>query len=149
MPLDCFSIIPAGPFVMGDTLNEGNHDEQPVHEVYVDAFYMSKNPVTYGEWKSVLDWAVLCGYVFDCPGMGHFSCLAPFYHFPIFLLWLEIDRKTGAERGKISLHAPFLCLFVLFFHRKGSISIEIFSHLCYLYNFKMTQSAEVGPGKPF
>jgi formylglycine-generating enzyme required for sulfatase activity len=38
-------LIPAGSFDMGDTFNEGESHELPVHSVYVSAFYMDKYEV--------------------------------------------------------------------------------------------------------
>ena len=34
--------IPPGEFLMGDNFNEGDADEQPVHAVYLDGYYISK-----------------------------------------------------------------------------------------------------------
>lgn len=34
--------IPAGYFMMGDNFHEGDADEQPVHQVYLDEYYISK-----------------------------------------------------------------------------------------------------------
>ena len=49
-----FHWIPDGTFLMGDLFDEGNSDEQPVHEVTLDAFWMGKHPVTQGEWRRVM-----------------------------------------------------------------------------------------------
>ena len=45
-------LIPAGEFQMGSVENT---DEQPVHNVYIDAFYMDKYEVTNGAYKKFLD----------------------------------------------------------------------------------------------
>ncbi|MBN1489756.1 MAG: formylglycine-generating enzyme family protein [Phycisphaerae bacterium] len=50
-------LIPAGEFQMGDTFNEGNGDELPVHAVYVDAFYMDKYEVSNQQYADALNWA--------------------------------------------------------------------------------------------
>ena len=42
-------LIPAGEFEMGS--NDGPNNEQPVHTVYVDAFYMDKYEVTNLDYK--------------------------------------------------------------------------------------------------
>ena len=47
-------LIPAGNFQMGSNDPEAGSDEQPVHTVYVDAFYMDKYEVTVGEYKAFL-----------------------------------------------------------------------------------------------
>ncbi len=43
------ALIPAGAFAMGS--NNGDNDEQPVHTVYVDAFYMDTHEVTNGAYQ--------------------------------------------------------------------------------------------------
>ena len=40
--------VDAGAFVMGN--QAGNDDERPVHRVHLDAFYISKHPVTVGQY---------------------------------------------------------------------------------------------------
>jgi len=45
--------IPAGSFLMGD--ENGDSDEKPVHEVYVDAFYMDKTEVTVAQYGRFLN----------------------------------------------------------------------------------------------
>ena len=63
-------LIPAGSFVMGDTFGEGDSDELPLHTVYVSAFYMDKNLVSYALWQQVYSWAMTNGYSFDTAGSG-------------------------------------------------------------------------------
>jgi formylglycine-generating enzyme required for sulfatase activity len=63
-------LIPAGSFTMGDTFNEGNDDELPLHTVYVSAFYMDQYDVTYAFWQQVCGWATNHGYNFDEAGSG-------------------------------------------------------------------------------
>ncbi len=48
---ECY--IPAGKFSMGD--DQGDENEQPAHEVYVEAFYIGKYLVTNAEYKRYLD----------------------------------------------------------------------------------------------
>ncbi len=48
-------LIPAGEFQMGSNDKDASDDEQPVHTVYLDAFYMDKNPVTNAEFKKFLN----------------------------------------------------------------------------------------------
>jgi formylglycine-generating enzyme required for sulfatase activity len=61
-----FALIPAGAFLMGDSLGEGYDDEFPVRQVNVSAFYMGKTEVTKGEWDEVRAWAMGHGYT-DLP----------------------------------------------------------------------------------
>ena len=48
-------LIPAGNFQMGDSFNEGDAGERPVHTVYLDAFYIDKYEVTNEQYKKFLD----------------------------------------------------------------------------------------------
>jgi formylglycine-generating enzyme required for sulfatase activity len=41
-------LIPAGEFMMGS--DSGRPEEQPVHRVYVDAYYIDKHPVTFEQY---------------------------------------------------------------------------------------------------
>jgi sulfatase modifying factor 1 len=61
-------LIPAGAFIMGDSL-DGESDAIPTN-VYVSAFYMDKNLVSYGQWQSVYAYATNKGYGFDGAGSG-------------------------------------------------------------------------------
>jgi len=51
-------LIPAGEFQMGDTRNEGESRERPVHVVYVDDFYMERYEVTNQQYADALNWAL-------------------------------------------------------------------------------------------
>ncbi|MGH7454664.1 MAG: SUMF1/EgtB/PvdO family nonheme iron enzyme, partial [bacterium] len=51
-PLDMV-LIPAGSFMMGS--EDGRDDEKPVHEVYIDAFYMDKYEVTVAKFKKFVE----------------------------------------------------------------------------------------------
>ena len=62
------ALIPAGSFTMGDTL-DGESDAKPTN-VYVSAFYMEVNLVSYSQWKSVYYWATNHGYGFVNAGGG-------------------------------------------------------------------------------
>lgn len=64
------ALIPAGPFHMGDTFNDGQSDERPVHVVSVSAFYMDRYEVTKALWDTVYTWAVANGFAFDRSGAG-------------------------------------------------------------------------------
>ena len=48
-------LIPEGPFDMGSTANNANIDEQPVHTVYMDAFYMDKREVTVRAYRKFVE----------------------------------------------------------------------------------------------
>jgi sulfatase modifying factor 1 len=63
-------LIPAGSFDMGDTFNEGESHELPVHSVFVSAFFMDKYEITKEKWDEVYNWAIANGYSFDKAGSG-------------------------------------------------------------------------------
>ena len=48
-------LIPAGTFQMGSEDYEADKDEQPVHTVHLDAFYMDKYEVTNAQFKAFVD----------------------------------------------------------------------------------------------
>jgi formylglycine-generating enzyme required for sulfatase activity len=62
------ALIPGGVFTMGDTL-DGDSDAIPT-TVYVSAFYMDVNLVSYSQWKTVYNWATNHGYGFYEAGAG-------------------------------------------------------------------------------
>jgi formylglycine-generating enzyme required for sulfatase activity len=68
-------LIPAGSFTMGNCMdpNEGLPEELPLHTVYVSAFYMDANLVSYSQWQTVYNWAIAHGYTFDNAGSGKAS----------------------------------------------------------------------------
>jgi formylglycine-generating enzyme required for sulfatase activity len=45
--------VPAGEFIMGS--DEGDSDEQPVHTVYLDAFYIDKTEVTNAQYQACVE----------------------------------------------------------------------------------------------
>ena len=47
------ALVPAGEFRMGSSM--GDADEQPVHQVYVDAFFMDKHQLTVGQYARFLE----------------------------------------------------------------------------------------------
>lgn len=63
-------LIPAGSFLMGDSFNEGEANELPVHSVFVSAFYMDKYEVRKSVWDDVRAWSTTNGYTFDNVGDG-------------------------------------------------------------------------------
>lgn len=63
-------LIPAGDFEMGDTFNEGEAYELPVHTVGVSAFYLEKYEMTKGLWDQVINWSAAHGYTYEDAGAG-------------------------------------------------------------------------------
>jgi formylglycine-generating enzyme len=67
------ALIPAGSFTMGNSISaddENEPDAIPTVDVYVSAFYMDTNLVSYSQWQSVYNWAITNGYVFVNAGAG-------------------------------------------------------------------------------
>ncbi len=62
------AFIPAGPFTMGDTL-DNEADAIPTN-IYVSEFFMETNLVSLSQWQSVYNYATNNGYVFDHAGSG-------------------------------------------------------------------------------
>ena len=55
--LDSFSsmvLVKGGCYQMGDVFGDGESDEQPVHKVCVQDFYLGDHEVTQGEWKQLM-----------------------------------------------------------------------------------------------
>ena len=48
-------LIPAGKFIMGSTPGEGDEDEIPQHEVYLDDFYIDFHEVTNAQYKMFIE----------------------------------------------------------------------------------------------
>ena len=53
--LEGMVLIPAGTFQMGSDDEDARDDEQPVHTVHLDAFYMDKYEVTNAQFKVFVD----------------------------------------------------------------------------------------------
>ena len=49
------SLIPAGTFEMGDSCQEGSHDEYPIHTVKLDAFYMDTHLVSIKKYRKFVE----------------------------------------------------------------------------------------------
>jgi formylglycine-generating enzyme required for sulfatase activity len=49
-----FRYIPAGTFIMGST--EGDPDEQPVHPVKLEHFWLTETPVSWADFCRLTDW---------------------------------------------------------------------------------------------
>ena len=89
------TLIPAGEFQMGDTFNEGDSGELPVHAVYVDAFYMGRYEVTKDLWDTVNTWATANGY--DLAGVG----LGKAANHPVYTIsWYDCVKWCNAYSQK-------------------------------------------------
>jgi len=64
---DGMALVPAGSFIMGDSVDDGLPDAIPIN-IYVSAFNMDTNLITYSKWQSVYTYALANGYSFDNAG---------------------------------------------------------------------------------
>ena len=64
------TLIPAGVFTMGDTL-DGVPNAIPTVVASVSAIYMDVNLVSYDQWQSVYNWAITNGYSFTNAGTAN------------------------------------------------------------------------------
>jgi formylglycine-generating enzyme len=64
------ALIPAGSFTMGNSIGDSDITDAAPTNVYVSAFYMDTNLVTYALWTNVYQWATTNGYSFDYAGSG-------------------------------------------------------------------------------
>ena len=89
-------LIPAGNFTMGDNL-DGDTGSQPVHTVYVSAFYIDKYEVTKALWDGVYQWAITNGYSFDSGAQGKAT-----NHPAHSLTWYDAVKWCNARSEKES-----------------------------------------------
>ena len=93
---DGMSLIPAGTFTMGDTL-DGESDAIPTN-VYVSSFYMDRNLVSYSQWQTIYNWATNNGYGFDNAGSGEAS------NHPVQTVnWYDVVKWSNARSQQASL----------------------------------------------
>ena len=91
------ALIPAGSFTMGDAL-DGDFDATPTVSVYVSAFYMDTNLVSYSQWQAVYNWATNAGYGFDNAGSGHAANL------PVQRVnWYDVVKWSNARSQQVGL----------------------------------------------
>jgi formylglycine-generating enzyme required for sulfatase activity len=105
------ALIPAGWFTMGDTL-DGGSDAEPKN-IYVSAFYMDTNLVSYGLWQTVYEYATNNGYGFDNNGSGNATVLGNgFYdqasgkgpNYPVELVdWYDCVKWCNARSQQAGL----------------------------------------------
>jgi len=87
---DGMAFIPAGSFTMGDTL-DGESDALPTN-VYVSAFYVDTNLVSYSQWQTVYNWATNHGFGFDYAGAGK-AADHPVYNVD----WYDVVKWSNAR----------------------------------------------------
>jgi sulfatase modifying factor 1 len=93
-----FVRIPGGSFQMGDTFDEGQLDEIPVHQVTVSEFYFQARETTKAEWDAVRTWALENKYYFESPGEGKQQ------HHPVHTVsWHDVLKWCNARSQKEGL----------------------------------------------
>lgn len=90
------ALIPAGWFTMGDSI-DGQPDAVPTN-IYVSAFYMDTNLVTYSFWTNVYAYATSGGYSFDNVGAGKGT------NYPVDVLnWYDCVKWCNARSEQAGL----------------------------------------------
>ncbi|HUC85354.1 MAG TPA: SUMF1/EgtB/PvdO family nonheme iron enzyme [Candidatus Acidoferrales bacterium] len=69
-PPSGMSLIPAGSFMMGDTVGDSDVTDAPPTSVTVSAFYLDVNLVSWSQWQSVYSYATNEQYSFANAGAG-------------------------------------------------------------------------------
>lgn len=65
-----FSLIPAGSFTMGASLDAAELTTTPAHTLFMSAYYMARNLTTKAEWDTVRAWGSSNGYTDMATGGG-------------------------------------------------------------------------------
>jgi len=100
LPAD-FAPIPAGNFSMGNALSasgDGSSGELPVHPVYVSAFYLAKNLVTWALWNDVRTWGLAHGYTDLSAGEGKAAT-----HPVQTITWFDVVKWCNARSEREGL----------------------------------------------
>ena len=91
------ALIPAGPFVMGDTL-DGDTVSLPLHTNQISAFYMDRTEVTKDLWDEVRLWANTNGYDLGISGYV-IATNHPFHT----VSWYDVVKWCNARSEKAGL----------------------------------------------
>jgi formylglycine-generating enzyme required for sulfatase activity len=90
--------VPAGPFRMGDSLDQTSY-ALPAHSVHLDEFFIDRYETMYALWKEVYDWAVVRGYEFDNP--GHNGSTGEGNNLPVVMVsWYDSVKWLNARSEK-------------------------------------------------
>ncbi len=92
-------LIPAGTFTMGDTLDA--ESDAILTNIYVSAFYMDVNLVSYSQWQSVYNWAINNGYGFDDAGTA--QALNQSVQPVEVVNWYDVVKWSNARSQQASL----------------------------------------------
>jgi serine/threonine protein kinase len=91
-------LVPAGTFTMGS--DSGDADEKPVHDVYLDSFYMDVYEVTNGLYKTCVD-AGMCNPPKQSNSYSRSSYFgnSEFDHYPVIYVDPDMAQTYCAWRG--------------------------------------------------
>jgi formylglycine-generating enzyme len=90
------AVIPAGVFMMGDTL-DGESGAIPTN-VTVSTFYIDTNLMSYNQWQAVYNWAITNGYAVD--DAGSFKTA----NHPVQQVdWYDVVKWSNARSQQIGL----------------------------------------------
>ena len=100
---ECY--VPAGEFVMGDDGTDLRGKKVPAHNVWVDAFYISKYPVTNADYKRYVDDV---GHEFELPEgkIDHPVVDISWHQARDYAAWAGMRLLTEAEWEKAASWTP-------------------------------------------
>lgn len=97
-------LIPAGSFLMGNRLfynsatNDPDIPDANPTNIYVSAFFMDANLVSYGQWLAIYNWATNNGYGFANPGSSRGS------NYPVVTVdWFDCVKWCNARSRQAGL----------------------------------------------
>lgn len=94
-----FALIPAGVFMMGDTLDGNINSNATPHKVNVSAFYIQKNLVSKAQWDEVRRWGLKNGYSDLKEGQGKAES-----HPVQSVSWYDVVKWCNAKSEKDGLN---------------------------------------------
>lgn len=109
-------LVPAGSFTQGSHAIEAQDNERPAHEVYLDEYWIDRNPVTYGEYRSFIESGGYQNSVFWTPEGWEWvksnAIAQPLYlgsdHQPVCgVSWYEADAYARFVRKRLPTEAEW------------------------------------------
>jgi formylglycine-generating enzyme required for sulfatase activity len=100
-------LVPAGEFIMGS--EDGDEDEKPVREVYLDAFYIDKHEVTNSLYKECVDSDVCIPPELsnDFDGRKYYGDIH-FEDYPVtYIEWDQADTYCSWREAKLPTEAQW------------------------------------------
>jgi formylglycine-generating enzyme required for sulfatase activity len=92
------ALIPAGVYTIGNSIGDSDISNAIPTNVYVSAFYMDVNLVTYSQWQAGYDYATNQGYNFEDPGSGKGK------NYPVEMVnWFDCVKWSNARSQQAGL----------------------------------------------